>query len=327
MFWVITVLVFLIVLFQTPILVDLLKVFFPEWKLKRFTSQAASSLLVVLMNTFFLTGIGLHVFVFIFLAQDIPLTTLKVLCHCVFAYWVWVNMVVNYWLAVLIDPGRCNAATAREKSNEQESHPKEAQTDGGGKKEELLKVSHGLSWEVKHSHYCKTCKKVTLYMDHHCPFTSSCIGLHNYSYFFLGLLYATVGQCYSIVTNFSYFGECVFPGVWEYLNWTHLRDPNALCTTLEPYMELILPVIGGFFVQAGLLMFQIFLLLADITTYDVFKNVWTIPVFRFGWHRIKAGRYRKRDSRLNVLLLRQRPHLLWFLIPVRNSGPHPQSAS
>lgn len=323
MFWVISFLVGLIVLFQTPILVDLLKVFFPEWRLRRFTNQAASSLLVVLMNTFFLIGLGMQVFIFIPLATYVPLTTFELFCHCVFAYWVWINMVVNYWFAVLVSPG---TSVLREEPPQREGECRSGSKRTGDVVDEhsdsiksAVVVDHGMNWQIKHSHYCSTCKSVTLYMDHHCPFTNSCIGLHNYSYFFLGLLYATIGQCYSVGFGFFYFGECILPGVWHYLDWAYLVDANAVCSSLEPYSELVLPVIAGLFVQIGLFLFQMFLLLADLTTYDIIKNFWTIPVFRYGWQRIMGGKYRGRESKLNVLLLKQRPHLLWLLLPVRNS--------
>ena len=311
MFWVITLLVFLIVLFQTPILIDLLKVFFPEWRLKRFTSQAASTLLVVLMNTFFLTGLGMHVFLFVPLVTDIRLTPFKLICHCVFAYWVWINMVINYWYAVLVDPGRSSTELSEHQVDQSKS-------DGS----EALLLDHGMKWHIKTLHYCKTCDAMTLYMDHHCPFTNSCIGLHNYSYFFLGLVYATIGQCYSIIIGFLFFGECLLPGIWRYLDWAYLQDSIAVCTTFEPYADLVLPVVGGFMVQTVLLLFHVFLLFGNITTYDVIKNVWTIPVFKFGWQRFRAGKHRESESRLNVLLLKRRPNLLWFLVPVRNSDLH-----
>lgn len=57
--------------------------------------------------------------------------------------------------------------------------------------------------------HCSKCKICVLKRDHHCTFASCCIGLKNFRYFLLFLLYLSIGATYATVFN-MYF-------VWDYL--------------------------------------------------------------------------------------------------------------
>jgi hypothetical protein len=43
------------------------------------------------------------------------------------------------------------------------------------------------------AHHCRLCDVCVLKMDHHCPWIANCVGYFNYKYFFLLVLYATLG--------------------------------------------------------------------------------------------------------------------------------------
>lgn len=47
---------------------------------------------------------------------------------------------------------------------------------------------------VTTAHHCKICNKCVLKMDHHCPWIMNYVGHANQKYFFLFLLYATIGD-------------------------------------------------------------------------------------------------------------------------------------
>ena len=336
MLWFIFFLICLIVLAQTPLLVDLLRLLFPQWRIKRLTDKIPVYLLRLLMTTFFLTALGQHVFVFIPLMPDVPIRSVKLLLHCMFAYWVWLNMTINYYLATFLCPGYCADSAQSEESQSSSADTTSATleqlsalsvsnaTNGDQEQSQLKSTSTdrtvvGVPSFNNRSHYCTVCCNTILYMDHHCPFTGNCVGYYNYSHFLLFLVYAWTGLGYAITTSLFYFGQCFFPVVWTQLGFVYLSTTSDVCSVLEPYGDYLIPVSGGFMVLTLLLGFQGFLLLSDMTTYDVLKNFWKQPVFRLGLKRIRQGRYKRKESRLYVLLLQQQHSILSFVLPMNNS--------
>lgn len=332
--------------------VDLLRLVCPEWNLKRLTSRLASGLLIVLMSVFAVIELGLHIFYFVPLFPDTSLRTEKVVCHCVFAYLVWINMTANYYYCITVQPGTkssastCTPSKGLEaerldeviKDNSVDNHKmsitssKEIRSSQLNKRVPignavrldhendntlLSKQDKSVSiWTPRRSGYCKVCQAEIAYKDHHCPFTGNCVGLNNYSYFFLALVYSTVGLGYSLIVVCLYFGDCVFPTVWSFLKFT--PTSTSTCSIIEPFAELFLPGLGGFVVLNIVLLFQVFLLLSDLTTYEVLKNFWKASVFKVGFERIQQKMYLEKGSRLNMLLLSRRTSVFWFLLPVQN---------
>ena len=352
MFWFIYFLIFLIGLAQTPLLVDLLRLIFPTWRIKRLTNNFSVYLLRILMTTFFFTGLAQHVFVFVPLFPDVSFRSLKLAAHCVFAYWVWLNMTVNYYLATFLSPGYCADVTQSESESSKDDSPssdntlilptEDHSTSSGQTIDSSTNITASFNQDLpasaghvlppvvkqefptigKRCHYCKICCKTVLYMDHHCPFTGNCVGVNNYSHFLLCLVYAWIGLGYGISASLFYFGECWFPTAWRSLGFAYLNggefDENKVCSTLAAYKEYIFPVGGGFTVLMILLAFQTFMLLSDLSTYDVLKNFWKQPIFKLGLKRVWQHRYRDKESRLNVLLFQRCPSILNYVLPIRN---------
>ncbi|KAL9893652.1 palmitoyltransferase ZDHHC16 [Glossina fuscipes fuscipes] len=71
------------------------------------------------------------------------------------------------------------------------------------------------------THHCSVCNKCILKMDHHCPWLNNCVGYGNHRYFFLYMLYTTMGSLFLVVFGF----EIGYRYLWlEHTdNWTELE--------------------------------------------------------------------------------------------------------
>ena len=310
-FWFVYVVIILVGLVQIPVLVDVLRACFPNLKLRRVTHGCANFILVVVMSSFFIIGLSYHLLLFLPMAVGNPLTSVSGILHLVFALWVWINAVMNYYLAVFVHPG-----SKEGENNEDENLPSSV---AGPRSENV--PCNGMEWNPRCYHYCNICQDTVVYMDHHCPFTGNCAGLRNYSYFLLSLMYGSIGLGYALWMSFSYFNQCSLANLWWFLGLADYNRPD-MCNILGPHVNIVLAVFGGFYVTTNISLIQILLLLSDLSTYDILKNIVQLPVFRFAWHRIKGRKFKESKSRLNILILQQRPSLLWFLIPCMNTNDH-----
>lgn len=311
MLWLAYILIFLVGLAHTPLLVDLLRHLFPLWNIKRLTSNATSVLLVTIISLAFLLGLWMQLFLFIPLMPEVSLRSLKLVLHSLLAYWLWVNAATNYMYTVFSRPGMFwpvedDITDISDCAGHPETdHVKSPSDDGGVFNEERTPVI-GANCLSQYTHHCKICKAHIPYRDHHFPFTGNCIGLNNYSYFLLGLFYSMLGLAYGITVVFVYFREC-FSLAWETSNIVEMTDT---CVHFEPYGELVLPTIGAFVTVTLVFLFEVILLLADISTYDILKNGRNVS--------INLRRFQGKESRFRMMFRNQRTSYHWFLLPVRN---------
>ena len=307
------VVIVLVGLIHIPILIDVARAVNPRLKLRRTTYGCANVLLIVTMSTFFIVGLSYYLVLFLPLRIGNPLASLGGILHVTFAVWVWINVVLNYYMAVFVHPGKREVKT----DNDNEGHTSKDDKLGDQKEP----IANGMQWNPPRYHYCSVCSETLYYMDHHCPFTGNCAGLRNYSYFLLCLMYGSVGLGYALWVSFPYFNQCSLAVLWWFLGLADLDRPDV-CKTLGPHVNIVLAVLGGFYVTTSMSIIQILLLLSDLASYDILKNLLKLPVFRFAWHRIKGRKYKEPGSRLNVLLLKQRRNIFWFLIPCTNTSDH-----
>lgn len=312
-FWFVYVVIILVGLIQIPVLVDVLRALFPRLKLRRTTYGCANFILVAVMTSFFIIGLSYYLLLFLPLMVGNTLMSVRGILHLTFALWVWINIVMNYYMAVFVHPGK------REEGDDDDDRV--GQPSACVLEQEDEDVSNGMEWDPPNYHYCSICQETMVYMDHHCPFTGNCAGLKNYSYFLLTLMYGSVGLGYALWVSFPYFNQCSLAGLWWFLGLGNIDRPDV-CSTLGPHVNIVLAVCGGFYITTNLSIIQVLLLLSDLSTYDILKNLTKLPVFRFAWHRIKGKKYKQPNSRLNILLLKQRPNLLWFLVPCMNTNDH-----
>lgn len=59
-------------------------------------------------------------------------------------------------------------------------------------------------WKPERCHHCRQCNKCVLKMDHHCPWLANCVGIKNYKFFILTILYGFITGVIILVTFLEY---------------------------------------------------------------------------------------------------------------------------
>lgn len=344
--WFVYITITLVALVQIPIAIDLLRFVFPKWKLARLASRAVYFILFTAMGSIFCIGLSYHLFVYLpLLAGEHPLQSVKGFLHVLFAVWVWVNVVGNYYFSVFLHPGqdRDYKAPSRgpklcfmsedgvitEVKEEQSAviqHGSESTSATDGKRfycdPSIVGTrgppASGSEWKPSRTHYCKICECAVPYMDHHCPFTGNCAGLRNYFNFFLSLCYGVLGLFYAVVITLPYFFDCNLKNVMWYFGVVSDRVSSPLCAELGTHTRIFLPVFAGFCMAGNVLLLQVLFLAADLSTYNILSNWSKFPMLLFVLQRLRARKFLERDSRFNVLLRNRRKSVLSYFIPTKN---------
>ena len=326
-----------------PLFVDCLRFTFPHLKLPRVGDWCKYVMLVVAGIIMF-TVLWQLVYVFLPLYVPDPLHSVKGLLHITFAMWMWINVFVNYFHALLIppiideSPDRDFQPPPSSRSSDENSiqYPNSdlrirAGENGGwseGRNNASSKFSKepipkdGMHWKPSRGNYCKMCGIRVAYVDHHCPYLGACFGLHNYSYFYMGILYGLLGGVYAFVLSGPCFWECDVKYFLAYLN---IMDSAGLevdmCVQVGTQSRMFILVVFALYMVGMMFLAQNVFLLVDVSTFNIIKYSSKVPVLLFMWQRIKGRKFLERNSRLNILLLSQRARWYHFLIPVRNIRP------
>ncbi|XP_050546300.1 palmitoyltransferase ZDHHC16 isoform X2 [Daktulosphaira vitifoliae] len=104
---------------------------------------------------------------------------LHTVCLLIIGNWLLINVVFNYYMGVVTLPGFPTSSTLM------------LNDIVICKKCELPKPPR--------THHCSICNKCILKMDHHCPWLNNCVGFYNHRYFFLYMIYMTLGTLFLIV--------------------------------------------------------------------------------------------------------------------------------
>jgi hypothetical protein len=338
---------FLLVTFSVvPLGVDFLRFVFPHWTLSRVVGKAAHIFLFSTVSVLFLIIIRYHHFVFLplLLNNNNPFNSTRGLFHIVFSSWLWLNVLGNYYHTISMHPGRdasfCSKRVKFEEAkcayyNIMVTHSPAVDWNGHSDVEENAtstesnvlmpkkngschrdhtKPNTGVEWKPARSHFCPICRCAISYWDHHCPFTGNCIGLRNYANFFIGLCYGMLGSLYAITMTWPFFYHCNLKPLF-----TSQYDLGKVCVELGTNSYIFVPVLIGCYISAGMVILNVLLLLADISTYDMQKYWGKYPMMKFMFQRICAKKFLEKNSRLQILMVKRRKGIVWYLLPFRNA--------
>ena len=120
--------------------------------------------------------------------QYIHATVSIYLVYCILSY---------YALAVLTPPG--NPPFPRDQSADDELTMLDLEAC-----EQTLICRKCTRTKPLGTHHCSVCKICITRMDHHCPWICNCVGKHNHPYFYMFLVYLSVGCGYFCIVAFSF---------------------------------------------------------------------------------------------------------------------------
>lgn len=306
--------------------------------------RAAHTFLFSIVLGLFLIVIRYHHFVYLplLLNHKSPFDSTRGLLHVIFSSWLWLNALGNYYHTISMHPGRDASFRSRrvrfEESkcayydikigqspavdwNGDDDMEQADTTESNGlipKKRGIFrdhtKPNTGVEWKPARTHFCPICNCAVSYWDHHCPFTGNCIGLRNYSNFFIGLCYGVLGSLYAATITWPFFYRCNLKPFF-----TGDYDLGKMCVELGANSYIFLPTFMGCYICIGMVILNVLLLLADLSTYDVQKYWGKYPMVKFLFQRIYAKKFLEKNSRLRVLMLKRRKRIVWYLLPFRNA--------
>ena len=315
---------------QVPLVVDVLRIVNPRLRISRSTGKIMTVLLVISMGLIGLVALIFHHFIFLPVIAPDPWHSWRGWCHVIFALWIWCNMSLNYLYCVFTDPGYTTVPGANVNEYGEPIDPDDPMFAGDFGVGNVLnhlqfdEANEKLNNPSKEPQdignifpvdYCVVCRRHVIYMDHHCPFVGTCAGIHNYSYFILFVIYSLLGLTYALAITSSFFIKCFFSSIVAFFHPLSIHEPE-ICRTLGTNASVVIPIMGGLIPLGVMTVAQISLLLADLSTRDFLHSLRHPNWFSNVLIRIKEKRWRHPASKLNILLLKQRRHFLFFLIPV-----------
>lgn len=138
-----------------------------------------------LLGPFFVTAVALLTAAVVYIAYwiGLPFWWKKspefTMVLVVFGNWLLVNVVFHYYMAAFTPPG----------------YPPE----GRFVKEAVSMCKKCIQPKPPRTHHCSVCNRCILKMDHHCPWLNNCVGFANHRYFFLYMVYTTIGCIFLII--------------------------------------------------------------------------------------------------------------------------------
>lgn len=107
------------------------------------------------------------------------------------------------------------------------------------------------------AHHCSMCKRCVLKMDHHCIWLNNCVGMKNYKFFILTLVY---GFLLVLFVDITIFQQLLYDAINSQLIWNDLQLLIALVLSFSLGMAAF-----------ALLVYHIYLVLRNQTTIEALE--------------------------------------------------------
>lgn len=166
------------------------------------------------------------------------------------------NLVYNYLMAILVDPGippeyAGDRVDLPQGADEELGLPRPKQCQRCGRQ------------KPPRAHHCSVCRRCVLKMDHHCPWINNCVGFHNYRYFCLFMLYLAAACLFVVVVFLDTFLETTFHPRQSHKSF-FMRQCTSLSWIIALCIFLSLCLLGGF---------HTYLVLSNQTTIEFHSNM------------------------------------------------------
>ena len=233
--------------------------------------------------------------------------SLRGLLHAIFCAYLWINITFYYFAMWLQSPGK--AFTIVELEEEGYS------TCGIN----ICKKCNRL--KCLGTHHCDECEYCVRLMSHHSLIGNNCIGLTNFSYYYLFLVFSFLGEVYSMTQLYALFKTCFID---SYSKSVKLED----CDKIGDIPLLFVPHSATFILTTICLLFQTLLLIVDKSQKEFiaeFKDTSSCFGFVFSIC-LKVCKRRLNRHRLKHLIWERKPYWRDLFIPSLNEPPIDLSA-
>ena len=277
--------------------------------LKSYAENERHRIWLRFLRLFLTIGVALAVFTYSFVAYLLWILptfhqwlSIGGLCHAMVFGFIWLNMTFNYFAVILTSPGRAYSLTQLENEGYATENVNIC------KKCQRLK-SHGTG-------HCSICGYCVRLLSHHSYFLNNCVGLNNFSYYFLFLCYACLAQGFGIYELFRPFTICV------------LRRGNGAgvvghCSDMGDIAVLFLLTSIGLVLTCSSLLFHIILLRVDKSQKEFMTEIKSSPSFcrHLGGILLSICRRRVSRHRLQHLFSERKPDWKDILLPSLHEPP------
>ncbi|XP_065057311.1 uncharacterized protein LOC135685329 [Rhopilema esculentum] len=224
--------------------------------------------------------------------------------HCCAFFYLWINIVFNYLTLVFTSPGK--GYTLSELDEEGYS----------AKNRPICGKCRRL--QCQGTFHCNQCAYCVRLFSHHSYLANNCVGLNNFSYFYLLLWYSLFGEIYGLWQLYGPFRACIL----------HIEEQTSDCVALGDCPWLFLVLLLALVFTAKSLLFHTILLRMDVSQIDFLTELKTSSsLFSFAKYLcFKIFKRKLSRHRMKHLLFERKPQWKHIFLPSLNEPPIDLSA-